>query len=418
MFHMTVVLPFLFTILNSIGSYSRLRHFTNVRPVSETAPTSSTSFTNTVGVISSTLSAMNKTRSHNLFPECTPDQLSRIRKHLPPHLCVKARKRPWAQQCSFTHATKCVRATWLTDYYTNLVKTRVTAAPEHFIGISVGCNKGMDALDTLRMGTSNEKFDKAAWWNAMQSDGAVQEPYCEHEKSTTNQFPTDRMHKRSGEMHCIEAFPSNYLKLKYTAERMGIDQEGFHVTHAAMTKNGTKVAFPTPNVTKAGVENLSISACAKKTAEKVRLKQCQEVDSFTLETFVEKHITSKGPIHVLSIDVEGYDYDVMMGGIQSVLDRVQYLEFEYNWMGAWAQQKLSDAIQMLEVHGFNCYWAGDDVLYRIGGCWQDYYNIHFFSNVACVHHTQQELAHSMENTFLRTLTKNYTWTEKGLRTNM
>jgi len=347
---------------------------------------------------------------HERLQNCTTDQLSRIRKHLPPDMCIKKKRAPWLQKCSFTQASKCIRATWLTDYYTDIYKTNHTIASEHFVGISVGCNKGLDALDTLRMGTSNAIFDKGAWLNAMHSDGIpVTESVCSHAGNKTEQFSVNPTHKRSGELHCIEPFPPNYMKLKNSAESLVIDQEGFIVINAAMSKEEGVLLFPMPNVS-AGVERLSLGSCVGNIGEKQR-KLCKEVDGFTLETYVKKNIPSESPIHILSIDVEGYDFDVMIGGKDSVLDRVQYLEFEYNFMGPWSKQKLSDAIRMLDEHAFTCYWAGDDVLYRISGCWQEYYNIHHWANVACVHHTQQELAKNMENTFLRTLTKNYTWTK-------
>jgi len=341
--------------------------------------------------------------------ECTTDQLEQIKRHLLPDDCTKYKKSPWLQRCSFTIATMCIRATWLTNYYKDL--EGITAkSPEHFVGISVGCNKGGDALDTLRMGTSNDKFDKRAWHDAMQSDGAeLAQMNCAHEANIEEQYSTDPAHTHSGEMHCIEPFPPNYNRLKDSAEKLGIDQEGFVVVNAAISKKGGVTIFPTGADQKVGVENLSMSNCATGTEKKIEEHKCQEVDGFTLETYVEKYVKSKGPIHVLSIDVEGYDFDVMIGGKTSVLDRVQYLEFEYNWMGSWAKQNLSDTLQMLDEHSFTCYWAGDDALYRISGCWQEYYNINHWANVACVHRTQYQLAKNMEEIFLRTLSEDHKW---------
>lgn len=337
--------------------------------------------------------------------ECTPFQLEQIKKQLPPAFCLRTKNSPWRQRCSFTLATNCLRATWLSDYYTDLQKTTTTFS-EQFVGISVGCNKGGDALETLRMGTSNAKFDKGAWWDAMRSDGVeLANINCPHEANIEEQFSVNPEHKRSGEMHCIEPFPPNYNKLKDSAEKLGIDQEGFVVVNAAISKEGGTSLFPVGAKRKVGAENLSLNDCIDPKFD----NKCGEVDGFTLETYVKKYVQSKVSIHVLSIDVEGYDFDVMIGGKASVLDRVQYLEFEYNWMGSWAKQNLSDAVQMLDEHSFTCYWAGNDVLYRISGCWQEYYNINHWANVACVHRTQYKFARNMEDTFLRTLTKNHTY---------
>ena len=57
-----------------------------------------------------------------------------------------------------------------------------------------------------------------------------------------------------------------------------------------------------------------------------------EVEMYSLDSYVEKFVKSKGPINVLAIDTEGWDFDVLFGA-SSVLDRTYYLEFEYHEMG-------------------------------------------------------------------------------------
>jgi hypothetical protein len=112
-------------------------------------------------------------------------------------------------------------------------------------------------------------------------------------------------------------------------------------------------------------------------------------------------------IHFLSIDVEGFDFEVLKGAA-GTLSRVQYLEFEYNWVGPWGKQSLLDAVTMLkDQHNFVCFWMGfDRQLWRITDCWLEHYSLHFWSNVACVNTAIAEaapLAKNMEAMFLETL---------------
>ena len=105
----------------------------------------------------------------------------------------------------------------------------------------------------------------------------------------------------------------------------------------------------------------------------------------------------------------GFDMDVLRGG-KTALRRVEYLEFEYNWMGTWKDQKLSTLIDMLDRNGFTCYWPGSENhnIWRITGCWLDHYDIHFWSNVACANRNlegAQDIAESMEKLFVYTLSK-------------
>jgi len=338
-------------------------------------------------------------------PSCTNNEITEIRKQLS-DTCPK--KLAWRHECSITNATRCIGATWLTEHYTNLHKdAHGTGYAESFLGISIGCNKGLDAVETMRMGTSNMKFDKSMWWDVMHEGSTnITEPYCENEKNMTHQFHiTSDVNaiKRKGEMHCIEAFPLNYNRLKYSAEKLGLEEEGFVVTNSVISLEDGKTAFPTSdNETEVGVESLSMYSCHRK-RHKLARKKCKEVDGFTLDSYVEKKVTSQGPINILTIDVEGADFDVLLGSKDNALDRVEYLEFEYNWMGAWSKKNLSDAIELLEDRKFTCYWAGDDRLWRISGCWEEKYNIKMWANVACVHHSQQSLGDIMENFFQRTL---------------
>eukprot|EP00985_Skeletonema_marinoi_P017563 scaffold9675_cov143-Skeletonema_marinoi.AAC.5 len=62
---------------------------------------------------------------------------------------------------------------------------------------------------------------------------------------------------------------------------------------------------------------------------------------FSLEDYVAKYVKGRGPINILQIDGEGYDFDVLFGA-GSVLDSTHYLEiFEYRY-------RLPDAVRLLD----------------------------------------------------------------------
>ena len=124
---------------------------------------------------------------------------------------------------------------------------------------------------------------------------------------------------------------------------------------------------------------------------------------YSLETYVEIYVKYQGPINILSIDVEGFDFDVIFGA-GSVLDRTEYLEFEYHIKGNWGNYHITDAVRLLDGKGFTCYWAGKKKLWRITNCYiNGLYDWHGWSNVACVHRSQAELADDMEKVFNETL---------------
>jgi hypothetical protein len=45
--------------------------------------------------------------------------------------------------------------------------------PSTFLAVFVGCNKGFDAVNAIRMGSSNPVFDKGVWKDAITQHGKV-----------------------------------------------------------------------------------------------------------------------------------------------------------------------------------------------------------------------------------------------------
>jgi FkbM family methyltransferase len=325
--------------------------------------------------------------------QCSQETKVIIENQLDPTFCAETHA-PWLQKCSLTKATKCPDATWIDKHYKESALTSLegSSTKESFVGISIGCNKGFDALNTMRMGTLNTKFDKNAWARAM---GETDNSVCNQNSVAQFDIATGAQ-ARQGEMHCIELMPLTVSRLTEAAQALDIVDQGFVITGAGMGKEDSTMRLP--KIDKVGTENRGLANdCTKE-----QLTGCIEVAVLSLDSFVAKYVNSTGPIHSLSIDVEGFDFDVILGGKQT-LKRVQYLEFEYNWMGSWAKQSLSDAVDLLDEDGFTCYWAGQDMLWRITDCWLDHFKLHFWSNVACVNRKQEKLAKSMEATFQATL---------------
>jgi hypothetical protein len=136
-------------------------------------------------------------------------------------------------------------------------------------------------------------------------------------------------------------------------------------------------------------------------------EECEVVPMYTVDTYVrtfvkEMNASSDTLIDFLSVDVEGFDWVVLgLGGADHTLPRVKYLEFEYHKVGVWPQYNLSEAVNSLhDIYGFVCYYAAQAQLWRLTRCFQDYFNEHRWSNVACVNpRLNPTLAVRMEQLF-------------------
>lgn len=345
-------------------------------------------------------------------PICTADQLNTISVQLDFAACAQRNFR----RCELYKRTRCNDNSWLLKYFETTFSTRATATIEgfdqqSFLGLCIGCNKGYDAIHTARMGFNNPKFDKKTWEDAL--NGTMTDYACPRNTAQFNIVTNEPM--RKGEVHCVEPMPSTFQSLKKSEHDVGIggmaehrnsdvnDGSVFVITNAAISSSNGVIAFPKPDGRggNAGKESIGLDVC---TSRRMR-GQCVDVPMFSLETYVQKYVKSKGPINILSIDVEGFDFDVLFGA-GKVLDRTEYIEFEYHHVGNWKNYNIMTAVGLLDTKGFTCYWTGDGDLWRITKCKHEFYDKwHDWSNVACVHRSQKELANSMETLFLDTLKK-------------
>jgi FkbM family methyltransferase len=337
-------------------------------------------------------------------PDCNLQQLLMVRHQLIPDTCVNAIEYPFTQKCSLTQNTKCPDASnYLDEYYYELqqeylegIQKNDNDGMEPFIGLSVGCNKGFDALNTLRRGTFDASLSKDDWRMEMTKDGELDESVCVQNITLPFQVSPNIQLPRKGIVHCFEPVPSTVKRLQSASTHLGYDQKGYKVIHAAVSNVTGKAYFQSKF--KAGRENGGLDDCRHNANGN---PECDvQVEVLTLENYAKEHLVGNGPIHVLQIDVEGYDADVLLGAGKHLLERVEYLEFEYNWMGSWKKQHLYDVIEMLDEIGFTCYWAGKQQLWRVTGCWQLYFDVHTWSNLACANQKRvPRLAAKMENIF-------------------
>jgi hypothetical protein len=111
-----------------------------------------------------------------------------------------------------------------------------------FLALFVGCNKGYDALNALRMGSANPTFDKLTWNTAMTYNSTITLHNDVCNEITNPQFdiilPLENKEKEKEkfvQVHCIEPMPATVKELQRAAVQTGYDNLGFIVTHAAMS---------------------------------------------------------------------------------------------------------------------------------------------------------------------------------------
>lgn len=352
-----------------------------------------------------------------------------------PPTCTAQQRRAVGKIMNWTTLgnTNCPETVWLEQtFHQNLFLKQ----ERDLLAISVGCNKGDDAVDILALLTQNATYSSKKWEsvfaNITQQQGmTVKNRACKGNpfgQAVIEQNPdhyNNHQQHRHHELYCIEAMPSTAATLTKAVESLGW-QDQLKVVHAAMGSQDGSIRFPT-KTNQIGVESLGIGHCNLPRFA----RKCTQVPQYKLDTFTQSlHDKDKNKeklllhdeqeqdhddfiIDILSIDTEGYDWEILKNSTHAIA-HTRYLEFEYHYFEPWLYTNLSTAVQHLhDSFGMVCYFAGVGQLFRLNGddCFQyEYMNNHEWSNVACVNtwlHDetgfQKRLVQNMENIFLATI---------------
>jgi Methyltransferase FkbM domain len=326
--------------------------------------------------------------------------------------------------------------------------SRHNARANPLTAIFVGCNKGDDAVSMLRKLSSDIRVNPDEYTkqlnqvaaNSFNTTGArLIRRACKGSDTSRHPILLSSDNPAEAQVYCIEAMPNTAALVLETTRRFPQWKSQLHVSHAAIGATNEIVQFPVHAIARTkkgkkylavGSETYSVSYCLQQQNQKTKgtpHSKCTNVTMYTLDEYVRrevlKSVDTKNPaekgsdiqgtqkigdfiVDVLSVDVEGFDWDVLgLGGADYTLPRTRYLEFEYHGVGPWVHYNLTDVVKQLKDRfGFVCYYAGKRELWRITDCEQPYFNHHWWSNVACVnYHLQPRLATVMETMFQKQL---------------
>jgi FkbM family methyltransferase len=278
---------------------------------------------------------------------CTAEQIKRIYERLPDYedYC-RTGKDPWINNCPISIITGCPETTWLDEHYISVSDPQLQ---KKFLAINVGCNKGYDAIHFLRMGSMNPVFAKKTWSDAMPRD--TMGPNCAQNTesdilSSSNSMPTGTNLIHGGmRVYCIEPMPSTFQALQNASNITGW-AENLKIIHAAINnEDPSSLLFPKPSIDNLGYEKHTIGTGCPETGE-----GCVPVETKRLDDLIRDENLLGQRVHVLLIDVEGYDFEVLLGG-NITLHATEYVEFEFNWRGKVSAKGIAILLSSSSIKG-------------------------------------------------------------------
>eukprot|EP00667_Euglena_gracilis_P027792 EG_transcript_34752 len=144
------------------------------------------------------------------FHQCDPAEAERVRTNLG----------------DITEASKCPEAIWKPLFQSSRT---LQALERPVVVFDIGCNKGFDAVKSLRLFAQDPHFDVVRWGKETRFRCGV----CAQCK--TNPRLEGGTASKAVQLHCVEPLPANYETVRGAAERLGHDVRGLRVVHGAFT---------------------------------------------------------------------------------------------------------------------------------------------------------------------------------------
>ena len=277
-----------------------------------------------------------------------------------------------------------------------------------YTAISIGCNKGTEAIATARLLTNDPVFDGATWYASMTKLAGVQD-LGNNIRVGGDQVVIEAGQPKFGiEMHCIEPLPGNTLHLQHASRDLDLVDRGFQTHPYAISLEAGSTELPVNVPAGAGTESFVGADPCKNSRDKNI--QCQNVQVLSLDDFAARHVSSSQEIDFLQI--EGSDFQSVLKGGQMTIKRTRFIQYGYHHKEGMPgnHRNLKDAINVLDESGFTCYLmtAYKNQVFKLTGCsWASTAHMeqqHVWSNaVGCVHRSEVGWMSIMESVFLETI---------------
>jgi len=90
-------------------------------------------------------------------------------------------------------------------------------------------------------------------------------------------------------------------------------------------------------------------------------------------------------IDILMIDTEGSDARVIQGAKRALHSKsIRMLVFEYHMFCPWAETSLEEVVNTLADYNYDCYFEGNERVWKLTDCWDPLWEIRYWSNVLCL----------------------------------
>ena len=317
------------------------------------------------------------------YPDkCTPEQMERLEFQFP---IDRFGDRPW-RDASFTIATARTKFAYnpllMREFYAS-DDFKLNTKIHSFFGVIINWHNDDVPIDTLAIGSRDEKFKTKEWDTLLGLD-------------ENKALPPVAINSAAGTR------PARVLAVTYEEDQstksLSSLKESLHISDDELEHTTIE-------------KNEFMETISKHILSKVPV--------------VNGEVALDQPIHSLHVScIHNGCYGHLLKSLSPMLNRVRYLHFSYGKDGNKypKNKELSAIIDDLKNEGLACYFAGKKEinygLWRITDCFLDLYDQPHWGYIDCVsvkHDDVKELVNRMEKKFQETLKQDHTFRVPGNR---
>jgi FkbM family methyltransferase len=264
--------------------------------------------------------------------------------------------------------------------------------------VDIGFNKGYNFAQWASAWLPHSKINNTVWYNALEKipisigdhrlcghcEDCIYDMFMEKLSAVVDKtVPYDVTH--SPKMYGVDINPASIKAVEQVTDLIAKTHDiklDIKLLLAAAGKDNGKIYVN-------NCADALFEGCAIVTNPDPKTQNIIEVPMLNLEGMVEKLGIQKRKntlIDILLIDTEGSDAEVLKGA-KSLLQQpklIRMVSFELNENCPWPLTTLESVVRDMATMSYVCYFQGQGRLFRLTGCWTEYYEINRWSNIACV----------------------------------
>lgn len=261
--------------------------------------------------------------------------------------------------------------------------------------INIGVNKGYNFANWINVFAKNTKITPLTWYHCLQKAApevnysfidpwTKETPMCGVCRDCRTQFSRLKFRdtRRNLTLIGVDISPSNIELVKNAIKLMNVSHSLDGITMNLILAGGSDFVG---NISIDCGSSIGSEVCALDRGRRLHTIPLLTGDKIISDLRETLGTSSEISVDIMQIDTEGHDPLVLLGLKESLIKkRIKIVIFEYHGKGFWSLYNLSSFVEVFDNFHYDCFFMGQNRLWKLTDCWHLNYEFHEWSNVMCI----------------------------------